>query len=299
MDPRLEALLLPGTACEQRGRYVEAPLTDSEAIRANAFYFGHPGWAKEYLDACHRSDSFRERWMAALGDRNGKVVLDLGCGPGNLLATLGGEPAMVIGVDVAPGSLELAASQGYVALRADAAAVPLRSGCADIVAINASIHHCEDMVAVLREAGRLVRPGGMLVTDHDPQRSGWDYRGVARLLWEARLLVYRILGRGFHKSSTQQMWGLRTEIHHRPGDGLTEGLFRDALEPMGFDVQVYRHNHQLGAEVLAGRHGPAEFKYRLGSLLSGRDPAAPESALSLMCVARKRDGSEEPEVMGL
>ena len=33
----------------------------------------------------------------------------------------------------------------------------------------------------LREAGRLVRPGGMLVTDHDPQRSGWDYRGVARL----------------------------------------------------------------------------------------------------------------------
>ena len=241
----------------------------------------------EYLEYCHRSESFRQRWHAAGGDWTGKVVLDLGCGPGNVFATLGGRPSLLVGVDVAEGSLELAARQGYVALLADAASVPLRSECADIVAINASIHHCEDMRAVLREAARLVKPGGTLVTDHDPQLSAWDYKGIAKLLWNLRLLVYRVVGHGFHKSATQQTWGLKTEIHHKPGDGLTDALFHEVLAPLGFEVQVYRHNHQLGAEVLQGVHGQAEFKYRMGSLLSGRHPDAPHSALSLMCVARK------------
>lgn len=289
MKPELQELLLPGVVVRRKGGHYQVELENpSEAIQANAFYFSNPSWAEEYLTYCHRSESFRQRWLAAAGDWTGKVVLDLGCGPGNVFATLGGEPALLVGVDVAEGSLELAARQGYVTLLADAARVPLRSECADIVAINASIHHCEDMHAVLQEAARLVKPGGTLVTDHDPQLSAWDYRGVARLLWNLRLLVYRVIGHGFHKTATQQTWGLKTEIHHRPGDGLTDEIFHRVLAPMGFEVQVFRHNHQLGAEVLDGHHGVAEWKYRIGSLLSGRHPDAAHSALSLMCVARKR-----------
>jgi hypothetical protein len=40
--------------------------------------------------------------------------------------------------------------------------------------------------------------------------------------------------------------------------------------------------------VLQGQHGTAEWKYRTANLLSGRHPAARTSALSLMCVARRR-----------
>jgi len=289
MKQQLQELLLPGVVVKQKGSHYEVQIDNpSEAIQANAFYFSNPAWAEEYLTYCHRSESFRQRWLAAGGDWTGKVVLDLGCGPGNVFATLGGKPALLIGVDVADGSLALAQQQGYVTLLADAARVPLKSECADIVAINATIHHCDDMSAVLQEAARLVKPGGTLLTDHDPQLSAWDYRGVAKLLWNVRLLVYRVIGHGFHKSATQQTWGLKTEIHHKPGHGLTDALFHEVLAPLGFDVQVFRHNHQLGAEVLKGQHGPAELKYRLGSLLSGRDPQAPHSALSLMCVARKK-----------
>lgn len=153
--------------------------------------------------------------------------------------------------------------------------------------MNASIHHCQDMEAVIREAARLVKPGGLLITDHDPQRTAWDFKGPAKLLWDARLLVYRIMGRGFHKTLTQQSWGLRTEIHHRPGHGVSEALFREALEPLGFSVRVHPHNHEIGAEALQGDWGKAEWKYRVGNLLSGRNPSAPTSALSLMCVARR------------
>jgi len=288
MTKHLEELLLPGVRLKAMANHFEVEINNpSDAIQANAHYFSNPEWAQEYLTYCHRSESFRQRWLAAGGDWTGKVVLDLGCGPGNVFATLGGKPALLIGVDVAKGSLELAAKQGYVALLADAANVPLKSECADIVAINASIHHCENMTAVLKEAARLVKPGGTLVTDHDPQLSAWDYKGIAKLLWNMRLLVYRVVGHGFHKTATQQASGLRTEIHHKPGDGLTDALFHEILAPMGFDVRVFRHNHQLGAEVLEGQHGPAELKYRVGSLLSGRNPHAANSALSLMCVARK------------
>jgi ubiquinone/menaquinone biosynthesis C-methylase UbiE len=261
----------------------------SEAIRANAFYFGNKEWAAEYLTYCHRSEQFKERWLAATGDWTGKVVVDLGCGPGNVFATLGGRPAQLIGVDVANGSLDLAKGLGYTTLLADAANVPLADEMADVVAINASLHHCDDMRAVLVEAARLVKPGGVLVTDHDPQLSAWDFKGVAKLLWIARLFVYRIVGHGFHKTATQQMWGLKTEIHHKPGDGLTDDFYIDTLSPLGFSVSVYAHNHEIGADVLRGEIGPAAWKYNIANILSGRSPSARKSALSLMCVARKID----------
>jgi ubiquinone/menaquinone biosynthesis C-methylase UbiE len=289
MQRTLEELLLPGVELVAKDDYFEAPLEHpSEAIEANAFYFGNPAWAQEYLDFCHRNEHFRDRWRAAIGDWTGKIVVDVGCGPGNVFATLGGEPGMLIGLDVAPAALQIAARQGYTAIRADAAHIPLKSECADIVVINASIHHCQDMDAVMREAARTVKPGGLLVTDHDPQRTAWDFKGPAKLLWNARLLVYRVMGRGFHKTLSQQSWGLKTEIHHRPGHGVSEEFYRRALEPLGFSVNVHPHNHEIGAEALQGRWGKAELKYQVGNLLSGRNPAAAASALSLMCVARRQ-----------
>ncbi|MFX5793366.1 class I SAM-dependent methyltransferase, partial [Acinetobacter baumannii] len=88
-----------------------------------------------------------------------------------------------IGVDIAAGSLDRAAQVGYLPLRADAHDMPLRSGLADVVAINGSLHHLDDMRRGLVEASRLVRPGGLLILDHDPQRSAWNFRGIALLLW--------------------------------------------------------------------------------------------------------------------
>jgi ubiquinone/menaquinone biosynthesis C-methylase UbiE len=279
-----------GTQFYKKGKYIEFAIEDeTEAIKANAFYFNNPEWAEEYLTYCHRSDSFKKRWLAAMGSWDNKVVVDIGCGPGNIFATLGGKPKVLIGIDVAPTSLELAEALGYTSVLADATKLPFVSGFADIVTLNAALHHCEDMSAVLAEAARILKPGGLLVTDHDPQLSAWDYKGVAKLLWNSRKLIYRLTGRGFHKTSSQQFWGLACEIHHKPGHGVTEHFFRSILEPLGFKVNVYPHNHELGEEVLAGKKGKPEFKYQMGNLLSGRNPFAGKSALTLMCVATKNN----------
>ena len=257
------------------------------SMGANASYFGHPRWGKQYLDACHRDHAFVERWQTATGSWSNKVVVDIGCGPGNVYASVGGTPHLLVGVDISPGALQMAQKIGYQPLCADAQELPLKSACADIVVMNAALHHCDDMEAVLREAARLVKPGGILVTDHDLQRSAWNFKGVGWLLWELRLPLYRILRRGGHSSEAEQLCALASEAHHSPGDGLTTSFYRDILKPMGFNVNVYPHSHKQGAAIFQEPPIAADKKFRFVQLLSGIDPNSPEAALSLMCVARR------------
>ncbi|MBD0363143.1 MAG: methyltransferase domain-containing protein [Coleofasciculus sp. C3-bin4] len=259
----------------------------SPAIQANSYYFGHSEWAKNYFEACHRDDKFKARWRSAIGSWDNKVVVDIGCGPGNLYASLGGSPQVLIGVDVSYGALEMAQRIGYTPLLADAHHLPFIAGFADVVALNATLHHCDDMAQVLAQAARLVRPGGILVTDHDPQRSAWDYKGIALFLWQMRLPWYRLIKRGGHASAEEQKWSLAGEVHHKPGDGMTPDLYYQTLEPLGFTVKLYPHNHTVGAEVLQGNYGRAAWKYRFEQRLSGIKPDSPEAALSLMCIAKR------------
>src|SRR5688572_9044495 len=57
-------------------------------LEANAYFFGQPKWAEGWLRFVHRSPLLKERWEATAGTWTGKVVVDVGCGPGNLQATI-------------------------------------------------------------------------------------------------------------------------------------------------------------------------------------------------------------------
>lgn len=258
-------------------------------LEANSYYFSHPLWAKGYLDACHRDEAFRSLWQAALESWDDKIVVDIGCGPGNLLATLGGSPKLIIGVDVAKGSLELARELDYIPILADAHQLPLKSGFADIVTINASLHHCDDMSKVLQEAARLVRPGGKLITDRDQQLSSKDLKGIAHFIWQFRLKLWQLIKRGPHANTEQQKWMIASEVHgEEPGDGVTPDLYYNVLEPMGFEVKLYPHNHNVGAEALQGNYGQSELRWRILQRLSGMNPNSSEAAMSFMCIATKK-----------
>jgi SAM-dependent methyltransferase len=268
----------------------------SKGIEAHRKYFDNPKWMNGYFDHVHRDSAFRERWTATLGDVTDKTVVEIGCGPGNFISTLGIRPKSLIGIDVAAGALEQARAVGYEPLLADAHDLPLSSGVADIVVLNAAIHHCEHMDRVIQEAGRLVAPGGLFVSDHDPQKSAWFFKGPGIWLWNARLTLYYWGKKGFHSTYEEQAAALASELHHRPGDGVTQELFENALRPLGFDVQIFRHNHNTGAEVLQGEMGVSALKYWVGQILSGMNPYAPESALSLMCLARRPHAAGEAAV---
>lgn len=290
----IQPFLKPDAALHYREGILSSKILSnnvSMSLLANACYFGHPSWAANYLKACHRDQCFIERWQAATGAWQDKVVVDVGCGPGNVFASLGGRPKLLIGIDISLGALKLAEKIGYQPLLADAQDLPLRSEIADIVVVNATIHHCDDMEAVLKEAARLVKPGGVLVCDHDPQKTAWDFKGVARLLWRVRLPFYRFTKRGGHATKSEQMCALASEAHHIPGDGLSYEFYHSILDPMGFSTHIYPHNHTVGSNVFTGEIGQSPMKYRLAQRLSRINPNSPNAALSLMCVATKADTS--------
>jgi SAM-dependent methyltransferase len=260
----------------------------SSAMAANSYFFGHPVWGKEYFETSHRSDIFRERWQAATGSWDNKVVIDIGCGPGNLYATVGGSPKALIGVDISPGALKMARECGYMPLLADAQNLPLADGCADLVVANATIHHCDDMAKTLAEAARLVKPGGILVTDKDAQSTALSLKGFGLFLREVRFSFYWIIRSKYYLSPEYRIARQATETHNnKPGDGITPEIYYKTLEPLGFDVDIFPHNHDLGIEVLAGSIGKMPWKRRLAQRLSGIDPDARESAQSIMCIAKK------------
>jgi SAM-dependent methyltransferase len=257
-------------------------------LEANSLYFDNPEWTRNYFNACHRDENFRARWQSACGSWDGKIVVDIGCGPGNVFATLGGAPELLIGADVSRGALQMARKLGYQPILADAHELPFISGFADIVVVNATLHHCDDMARVLAEAARLVAPGGILVTDHDPQLSAWNFKGLAKWAWILRLTAYRWLKLGFHGTTEEQSLALQSEIHHVPGSGVTRELYDSVLGSLGFDVETYFHNNEVGSSALAGDCGRARLRYRMAQALSGLDPKSRDCALSILCRATRR-----------
>lgn len=262
----------------------------SHSLIANSYYFGHPEWARNYLAVVHRDRNFQDRWFAVTGSWQDKIVVDIGCAPGNVYASLRdrvGVPKLLLGVDVSRGGLAIAQELGYTPILADAQALPLQSGFADLVILNAALHHCDDMAKMLAEAARLVRPGGMLVTDQDLQQTMWRNNWIAHAIWNLRLPIYRLMRRGGHATAEEQYWCQATEAHHIPGDGVTAAFFRNILEPLEFTIDLYPHNMSVGAEILQHERGQQAWNIRLAQRLTGRDPRSIEGALVMMCVARR------------
>ena len=101
------------------------------------------------------------------------TVADLGCGPGDLLASLMAKADHGIGVDSAPRMLEVAekrfADRRNVSLRiGELEHLPLRDWEADVAVLSMVLHHLADPAKALAEAARTIKFGGrLLVAEFD------------------------------------------------------------------------------------------------------------------------------------
>jgi SAM-dependent methyltransferase len=158
-----------------------APANDT--VRANR------GWWDAEADEYHREhgaflgvadfvwcpENVREQDARLLGDVRGKAVLEIGCGSAMCSRWLAGQGARVVASDLSSGMLaharDGAAATGIEVplVQGDAQHLPFRDRTFDIVfTAFGAIPFVADSAAVMREAARVLRPGGRFVfaTNH-------------------------------------------------------------------------------------------------------------------------------------
>ena len=95
------------------------------------------------------------------------LVLDLGCGPGQVGDHLAGRGLQPVGLDLAGRMLGVARARGALdrVVQGDMRALPFTSGCVAGVVAAYSVQHVprSQLGDVLGEVARVLRPGGVLV----------------------------------------------------------------------------------------------------------------------------------------
>jgi SAM-dependent methyltransferase len=108
------------------------------------------------------------------------TVLDVGCGPGLLIAALRRRGWTVIGTELSP---EAAAhAREALGLRVETGEfhrLELPPASADVVVMWQSFEHMREPVAVLRRVHDVLRPGGWLIVSV-PNRESWQARATGR-----------------------------------------------------------------------------------------------------------------------
>lgn len=213
--------------------------------------------------------------------RTAGIVVDVGAGTGGLLERLQASGHLAVGMELDPVALAHARrNQTRLALaRSFAEALPVRSGGAAAVTALDVLEHLDDDVVALRELGRIVGPGGLVVvavpaypwawSDHDVRlghRRRYRRPQLVEVAEQAGLDVVRCTH--FHSWLTPIAWLVR----RTPVGKLASG---SSAEEASFGNRWINRALQIVTDVertvLASHDGPVG----LSILLVARVPGEP------------------------
>jgi cyclopropane fatty-acyl-phospholipid synthase-like methyltransferase len=119
------------------------------------------------VDLVEAQDRFVDVVVGRMPGGAGDRVLDLGCGPGGVARIVAASGRRVTALDLSFDQVRLAraATESCTAevVHADAAVLPCRAACFDVVLAVEFAVHVPDRAALFAEVWRELRPGGQLV----------------------------------------------------------------------------------------------------------------------------------------
>ncbi|MGD9869045.1 MAG: metalloregulator ArsR/SmtB family transcription factor [Hyphomicrobiales bacterium] len=232
------------------GDRARASAVKSERAEAAQAYFRAHAAEWDRIRALHLAEEQVEAAIVeAMGEGPFNLLVDLGTGTGRILELLGPGAKRGIGIDAnrdmlayARDKLERAGLSHCHVRQGDIFSIALPDGAADAVVLHQVLHYLEDPANALREAARILAPGGRLLVvdfapheleflrdEHAHRRLGFPAQQVSQWIADAGLKLsgHRDLapGKGAGRKLTVSLW-----IGERAEETLSARKSRGVLE---------------------------------------------------------------------
>ena len=162
--------LNPGDQTIARDRERLSSVRQARATAAQAYFRAHAAeWDR--IRKLHVADeAVEDAIRAALSDKPFRSLLDLGTGTGRMLEMFGPDIERGLGLDLsldmlllARDRLERAGLRNCSVRQGDIYDLPLANDSFDVVILHQVLHFLDDGARAIREAARVLRPGGRLL----------------------------------------------------------------------------------------------------------------------------------------